>query len=354
MNGAAINMQTAREALGHWSPELAAAEIEAFGNGLINSTFRVTTSDGRQFILQAMNAAIAPEINTAIDRLGRHLHARGMQSPRLIPTEPAGTLWVVHQGVNWRLADYIPGVCHDRLDTPDQAYAAGALLGRFHRNVTDLDLQLQSPRLGVHDTPRHVAALRSALDDYRAHPAYDSIAPLAADVFAAIEQLEPIPRLPDRLVHGDPKISNLVFAEGDGQGICTIDLDTLAYMPLPLELGDAFRSWCNPRGEDVRVANFRTDLFGAAARGYADNQPDDLQEAEWRAFLPATLLITLELASRFARDALEDCYFGWDPARFPDRSTHNQVRAVGQLALFHSQQALYAEAETSLVQAFKG
>ena len=48
-----------------------------------------------------------------------------------------------------------------------------------------------------------------------------------------------------------------------------IDLDTLTHMPLPLEMGDAFRSWCNPRGEDHSRAEFRLDLFGAAIRGYA-------------------------------------------------------------------------------------
>jgi hypothetical protein len=43
--------------------------------------------------------------------------------------------------------------------------------------------------------------------------------------------------------------------------------------------------------------------------------------------------VCIELAARFAVDAFDDRYFGWDPARFPSRRLHNLVRARGQLAL---------------------
>ena len=55
-------------------------------------------------------------------------------------------------------------------------------------------------------------------------------------------------------MHGDPKISNLMFARDSDRGLCLIDLDTLGPMPIALELGDALRSWCNPAAEDARAA----------------------------------------------------------------------------------------------------
>ena len=70
-------------------------------------------------------------------------------------------------------------------------------------------------------------------------------------------------------MHGDPKINNLLFDAATGRALCFIDLDTLGRMPLPLELGDAFRSWCNPAGEDNRQSAFALDLFAAAVDGYA-------------------------------------------------------------------------------------
>jgi hypothetical protein len=43
--------------------------------------------------------------------------------------------------------------------------------------------------------------------------------------------------------------------------------------------------------------------------------------------------ITLELAARFGADALNECYFGWDPALAPARGEHNLMRAENQLTL---------------------
>ena len=44
--------------------------------------------------------------------------------------------------------------------------------------------------------------------------------------------------------------------------------------------------------------------------------------------------LVLELASRFASDALAESYFGWDPAIAPTRGDHNLIRAQHQVALF--------------------
>jgi len=143
-----------------------------------------------------------------------------------------------------------------------------------------------------------------------------------------------------------------VFAEDTGAGVCMIDLDTLARMPLPLELGDAFRSWCNPRGEDTQASEFRLDYFGAAIRGYARVAGGFMSAAERLALLPATRTIMVELAARFTTDALNESYFGWNPDLFADRSIHNQVRAAGQLELHRSLCASVDAAEEIIQQAF--
>jgi Ser/Thr protein kinase RdoA (MazF antagonist) len=163
-----------------------------------------------------------------------------------------------------------------------------------------------------------------------------------------------LPNLPDRLVHGDPKISNLVFNPQLDHGICMIDLDTLTHMPLPLELGDAFRSWCNPRGEDTQRSEFRLDLFRGAVQGYASVAGRFLLPLEWQAFVPAAQTIMVELAARFATDALREMYFGWNPEKFADRSTHNQIRAAGQLELYRSLCIQAEEADAIVEQAFAG
>ena len=353
-------IETAREVLRQFDPgagidlsAVAGVEIEPFGTGLINETYRVTVATGERYVLQRLNPVFDPHVNLDIDALTRHLAAQGAPTQRLVPPMgDSGRLWVEADGQNWRLSTYVAGVCFDRLQDARQATEAGALLGRFHRLVSTLCITLHGERLGVHDTQRHLAALRTAVDEHRSHRYYDRIAPLADEVFEAAETLQPLPAMADRLVHGDPKISNLVFAEDNGAGICMIDLDTLAHMPLPLEIGDAVRSWCNPKGEDERRAGFRMDLFSAAMGGYAAEAGEMADATEWQSFVPAAGTIMVELAARFTRDALRESYFGWNADKFPDRSTHNQVRAMGQLNLYRSFADHQAEAEDSVARAF--
>jgi Ser/Thr protein kinase RdoA (MazF antagonist) len=236
-----------------------AAEVSPLGTGLINQTFLIRTTDNDQFVLQCLNPVISPAINTDIDAVTRQLAAAGHPTPRLVPAQD-GQLWVESAGEVWRMLTYVPGVCLDTLDQPEQAREAGALLARFHLALRKLQHEFVNVRPGVHDTARHLKALRDALDSRQNHPDYAEIESLANEILSLSKQLPVLPRLRDRVVHGDPKISNVVFSDTDGRAVCMIDFDTLTHMPLPLELGDAFRSWCNPAGEDTSQGRFSLDL----------------------------------------------------------------------------------------------
>jgi Ser/Thr protein kinase RdoA (MazF antagonist) len=332
---------------------LAGAAVAPLGDGLINHTWRVQPDGGEPRVLQRVNGIFPPAVNGDIAVVTEHLEARGLSTPRLLPTTD-GRLWLELDGAVWRLMSFVTGVCRNALETPGQAHAAGALLGRFHRALDDLDHVFANPRLGVHDTPRHLAALATALETHRDHADYGLIAPIGETILARADALPPLPSTPDRIVHGDPKINNIIFADGGDEARCLIDLDTLGPMPLPLELGDAFRSWCNPGSEDTTETRFALDLFAAGVRGYAGTTRGYVAPDEWRAIVPATLTILVELAARFCADALNEAYFGWDPERFASRSEHNRVRAEGQLSEFDSLQARRGDAESAVAEAFTG
>jgi Ser/Thr protein kinase RdoA (MazF antagonist) len=318
--------------------ELAGATATPLGTGLINQTWRIDAG-GQRFVLQRVNAIFPGAVNVDIAAVTEHLRARGVVAPRLLPVAggtTAGALWVEHDGGNWRLMTFVSGVSLERLSAPPQAVAAGQLLGRFHRALDDFREPFHSVRAGVHDTPRHLANLAAALDECAAHPQYDCIAPLAREILALAATLPPLPGLPDRVVHGDPKIANLLFEPDGGPALALVDLDTVGRMPLPLELGDAFRSWCNAGGEDSPAAAFSLPIFRGAVRGYARAVRGWITAAEVAAIVPATVTIYVELAARFCTDALRESYFGWDPGRFASRSEHNQVRARSQLSAARS------------------
>ena len=142
----------------------------------------------------------------------------------------------------------------------------------------------------------------------------------------------------------------MLFAPGDGAALALIDFDTLGRHGLDAELGDAFRSWCNPAGEDTVSPEFDLEIFEASLAGYFG--ASRTTTAEERASLVGGMgRITLELAARFLTDVVEDRYFAWNPALAPGRGAHNLIRGEGQLAL--ARQVVERRAELEGIVAYR-
>ena len=320
--------------------------IEPIPGGLINRSF-LARRDQQPVVLQAVSQIFGPRLSDDLAVVTAHLDAKGLLTPRLLPAA-SGELTVVHEGIRWRLWRYVPGITLHHLDAASQAEAAGRLVADFHRALLDFSHRFATPRLGVHDTAAHMAKLQTALHQHGKHPAYAEVRPLAAEILALYGQIPSVPTTAERIVHGDLKISNVVFDADSGAALCLIDLDTVGPMALPLELGDAMRSWCKRGTEDDATADFAVEYFAAAMRGYGSVARAFVTADEWQAVLPATLAISVELAARFCADALNESYFAWDRQRFPSASAHNQKRARGQLALATSIQNQWAQCEAAL------
>jgi Ser/Thr protein kinase RdoA (MazF antagonist) len=319
--------------------------------GNINRSFLITTADLRRFVLQRVNPMFPPSIHEDIEAVTRHLESKGLRTPHLQPTS-GGDLYVVENGACWRLFSHIPGSTHDTVADEAAAFEAGGLLARFHKALLDLDYEFSNLRPPVHDTARHMEILRATLAGHRNHPRRAGVLPLAGEILELSEGLPSLPTVAQRKVHGDPKINNVIFEEATGRALCLVDFDTLGNMALYLELGDAFRSWCNPLGEDSPEAYFSLSLFQAAVQGYAREAKEFILEEEWRAILPATYSIYIELAARFCADILNESYFNWDPRRFASRGEHNEIRALSQLRAARSLRDKYEQAEKIVERAF--
>jgi len=310
-------------------------------DGLINTTFIAHAGGEIVGVLQRLNTDIfSPVVHEDIAAITEHLAAKAVPTPRLRPTGQH-TLWHEAPSGTWRVLTPIGDrTCHT-LSGPAEAQEAGALVGRFHAAVSDLDWAFRSVRAGAHDTPAHMAALTRALQGHPKHRLAEPVKRVADGLFRQYRTLPAETELPHRVVHGDLKVSNLRW-QGP-RALALIDLDTLAHGTLDVELGDALRSWCNTGGEDTENPRFDLDLFGAAMRGWA--QHGDATEAEWHSVLPGVERLCLELAARFARDALVESYFGWDATSFPAAGEHNLLRAQGQAALAKSVHAQRHQAE---------
>ena len=311
---------------------MGAARVSAIRSGHINETFLVE-SGAERYVLQRLSPIFGPELHIDIDAVTAHLQSAGLVTPRLVP-DLGGRLFVQANDGVWRLLTHIEGETVLAADSPDRCERAGELLGRFHRALWDCEHEFRHRRLGVHDTRRHLEKLRALLQGTTTHRCFSAVEPVGRAILETAEGLVLPEGVTLRVVHGDPKISNVIFGPG-GEARALVDLDTLARMPIAVELGDALRSWCSPQGEEVE-GPIDLDFCAAALRGYSAAIGDLPTPAE-RVAIPRTVeVIAVELAARFCADALEERYFGWDAARFASAADHNLVRARAQLALARS------------------
>ncbi len=315
------------------------AKPRANCDGLINQTFVVERDGVPIAVLQRLNTRVfVPEVHEDIEAVTSRLADLGVPTPRLVRTV-GGTLWHTEaDGAVWRCLTHEGDRTIQAVGSPRDAWEAGSLVARFHAAVRDLRWDFRSVRAGAHDTKGHMTRLVEAKEAHRSHRLYDEVAPIADEVLSRWEAWDGPTGLPTRVIHGDLKVSNVRFL-GD-KAHCLIDLDTMARDTLDVELGDAMRSWCNLASEDSAETEFDLEVFEAAMRGYgaACRDGGGPTEAEWEAVVPGVERVTLELTARFARDALEEAYFGWSP-RFGSRGDHNLLRARGQLALARSTRA---------------
>lgn len=314
------------------------AALAPHAGGLINQTFVVRDPSGAPIAaLQQLHPIFGAEVNLDIEAVTAHIAGKGMVTPRILRTLDQRA-WVVHEGRVWRALSWVKGESVHEVPSVEWAEAGGRLVGRFHRAVADFTHDYNFVRAGVHDTAAHLAKLVALEAAARTASAPDREAiDLANEILGAARGLPVLPELPKRHVHGDLKISNLIFRRGAAiEGVCLVDLDTVARGTLAFELGDAMRSWCNPHGEDTTGVTFDLPIFLAAVRGFRSEADPVVSPVERTSIGTGLEIVCIELAARFAVDVFEDRYFGWNPARFSSRREHNLVRARGQLALGRS------------------
>lgn len=298
--------------------------------GLINHTWSVGTPP--HAILQWVNPIFDPNIHLDIDAVTGRLADHDLPTPRLLPAVDGG-LWKDDPGGGcWRALTYMPGRTLHRLSGPQMAHTSGHLVGRFHAALDGWAYSFRARRRNIHETPARFDELHSALREVTSHALLDPAHGVADELLRRWTSWEGTMDLPRRPCHGDLKVSNLRY-DDRGRAHCLVDLDTLGPQRIVDEMGDAWRSWCNPHGEDdPATCRFDTELFAASVKPWLAAVPH-LQDDERRNLVGAIERICLELAARFLTDALRNSYFREDRQRFPEAGAHNLVRARCQLAL---------------------
>ena len=80
--------------------------------------------------------------------------------------------------------------------------------------------------------------------------------------------------IPERVVHNDAKLSNVLFDQSTGDTLCVVDLDTVMPGLALYDFGDMVRSMTCTAAEDERDlarVEVQVPLFEALARGYLES-----------------------------------------------------------------------------------
>jgi Ser/Thr protein kinase RdoA (MazF antagonist) len=298
--------------------------VESVGTGLLHATYRVSTGGGA-FVLQKLDPVIGDAAVQDASVVGAFLASRGFRVPVFRPSH-GGSVLVRAGDERWRLYPLIDGEAFDVVAGPGMAREAGRLVGEMHRHLRELDYAPQGSIPHFHDTAFILDELRVVADRLPA-PARQVADRIAGELPALIVD-ERAAGEPAMVIHGDLKISNLLFVAG--RAVAVIDLDTLMRHFRAIDLGDAFRSWCATGPEDDPRLDFDAGLFTAALEGYGEGwgRPVDA-----RLCLAATQQIAWELAARFLIDVVRDRYFGFDPKKYASRGDHNTARGLAQFRL---------------------
>ncbi len=304
--------------------------VQSVGDGNISQTFSVETAAGR-FILQRIGAVIPDVAIQDMAVVTDVLAAQELRVPALLRTASGDLFARDDEGARWRVYPWIPGRVVNALPDAGMAKEAGRMVGVLHRAFAEMHYQPQGSIPHFHDTAFIVDELRSV----EARLPTEALRRVAQDIIATLPALlldDASAGEPRMLIHADLKISNIVF-DAVGAAVGVIDFDTLLWHYRAIDLGDAFRSWCNRTAEDDVNATFDVSFFNAAEEGYAAGWGKPVIAKERAVHLRATKQITLELAARFLIDVVRDSYFGFDATRYPDRRSHNIARALGQYHL---------------------
>lgn len=305
--------------------------LTKIASGVIHQTYKIEASKGT-FILQRLHPVLATAaIAKDFSAVTSHLKSREFPAPTCILTKRGKTL--ASDGRHrWRLQTFLPGKTSHTITSTAMAREAGAIYARLHRALSDITHTFGSTTV-LHDTHNIHKIFLGTINRHRSSPLLQDVKHEVALINRELPKFFLPPSLPRRVIHGDPKISNILFSGTRATAI--VDLDTCNRHTILVDLGDAFRSWCG-KAEDDPHNRFRRSIFRAAWRGYEKEAGEFLTNAEKRLVPKAIGTITLELAARFLTDYFNDTYFGWDKKRYPSRRAHNLARAKGQIALFQS------------------
>lgn len=315
----------------------------SFGTGHINSTYLISQEgQKKELILQSINQnvfknplIIAENVRLVSSYLREHYPEYLFVGS--IPTKDGDEMAFVDE-TYWRLTNFISNsIAYDTLSDPKQACEAAEQFGKLSKLLDGFDASLLKPSIpGFHDLNLRYKQFKEALDSADPGPkenAKEQIEKALRHSFILdyFNSYRNSPEFPDRVMHHDTKISNMLFDKTTNKGLCVIDLDTLMAGKFISDLGDMMRTYLCAYSEneaDTDKIFIRIEYFEAIIKGYLKEMGSILTATEKDLILFSGKYLIYMQALRFLTDYLNgNIYY---PVAYPEQ---NLVRTVNQFKL---------------------
>jgi thiamine kinase-like enzyme len=318
-------------------------QIEEYGSGLINSTWKI--SGEKDYILQRINTDVFKQPEAIAENLSKLQSYLNTQYPNYLFVAPLlalnGSSLAVNEDGIFRLFPFVGNSNSiDSVTIYKQAYEAAKQFSKFTFLLKDFEAsELRDTIPSFHDlTLRHKEFEKASLNTTatRLEQAKWAISEINKhkDILSTYEELKNSGKLPVRVIHHDAKINNVLF-DGDWNGICLIDLDTVMPGYFISDVGDMLRTYLSPANEDeTDLSKIVVDeqCFDAIYNGYLSEMGTELTAFEKDHFIYAGKFMIYMQALRFLSDYLNgDVYYHTTYAGQNLNRTNNQLTLLNQL-----------------------
>ena len=314
--------------------------IKPFGNGHINKTFDVLTSEN-EYILQEINNVAFKDVDILMNNINvvtNHIKSKGENTLDIvlsIDNKP----YVEYENKYYRVYRFIKNtICYETVkEDPSLAFKLGVAFGRFHHLLSDLDSSLVKETIkDFHNTPERYLNFYSAFSTAskeKKEGASEEIDYIVShkDTYSKIVDGIKNGSIKNHITHNDPKINNILFDKDTKEVYAVIDLDTVMPGSFLYDVGDAFRSLFTGENEDnpdLSLQKVDFEIFKQYMSAYLREMKNDLTQKEIELIPYSIYLLTIECGMRFLEDYLRgNVYF------HVDYKEHNLVRCRTQIAL---------------------
>lgn len=215
--------------------------VDELKSGHINKTYLIN----KKYVLQSVNKDIFKKPEIIMNNISLIEQAFESEENISVPNYLlcSGRNYVVHDGIFWRMCEYVSG----RSDYPDRNYAHGYAVGRFLRVVNTSGFEFENP-INLHNFGLN---------------------------------------LPIRNIHGDTKTDNIIF----GEKITIIDFDTAMRGYICTDYGDMIRS--------ATTDSVSLQTIKEVTQGFSEGIDGFLTNSEIKNLCSGIILVTTELFERY-------------------------------------------------------